>query len=1100
MTAEPSSETEDEPEPRREEGWWAWTRRWAVGDSDESDEESLPTPRADEQPPAASSSSLSRADASSEDAVAADAERAFLERVPLPPWLRYQVDRVVFGAKAGEEEGEDRGGTRPGDPTSVAGDGGEEGDEAPGPAVSPGAATTRGETLRGAVSVVSTSDTSRTPSLTDSDLDAFAESLDGANLVLDSSSAVARSSELAATAADAAIEKLAAALAAADARHRATAATASLAAASDGLEAAALSGGIGSEELRDALEVAKERAEEAREASAALARASREVARLENAAGADAEKGEEIAALAKERLRLASRASRAAIAAAGASIRNVTAARTTRRAEEETIAKSVTPEGAAAAPAETAADAGSSVDEAPETQDVLSSVNASVLDAAAAMELSGALSRIAEWSAKRTQSLFRGKSDRAKQPPAADEIGRLVQPSLQKVVAQSLEPASPEDLRAARVACGLAAWIYYLPKRQENLDKVGLRVIVSSLDPPKNNVVLAPTKPNKELKAASSERRGATEATDPSSTGGGEGGTALGDDSARSKAAARRAMAAADAAIEELRRAEGSKGSPEAMASAREAARLASSVATELQEALGDGAGSVDDARGARTPLERRRATDGSPDGGSSTESRGESRRGVPSAAVASSSGLPTSANGSAPPLPPVNYCVACDDATGDLWVVIEGSTSLASWQTNLTFQPVVFENAALDVRVHRGSYDAANLIYDAVECAVREHCDLFGANAKVRITGHSLGGSLAMVLSLMLVLRGGAPREAMAEVWAFGSPYVLCGGDALLARLGLPRGFIKGVAMGKDIVPRSFSCYYPQWARRALEIAPGSLKVNVAEQPSFLDEEMFYSPMGDVLLLQAIHGGAHPLLPPGPGLYQLAGEGMYEMLVDRVNEGEADEEDWLEGARAGARSGEWSHDYGSDSDTDSDGDEMESGARRGERYDDDGRTESDFDPWLRWEKWRAERREEERRSEKKSAKRGRTRRRSVPQPKRSSRLNRLACLTQSDAALTASLILGSVDHSAVLDDDAEAFAALLEERGRDAAQRVVLNTPHPLTVLSDPGAYGTRGSISRHHNPFNYLRALAKTRRTWESGSQPRENEFAEARSKPWK
>jgi hypothetical protein len=193
VTAEPSSETEDEPEPRREEGWWAWTRRWAVGDSDESDEESLPTPRADEQPPAASSS-FSRADASSEDAVAADAERAFLERVPLPPWLRYQVDRVVFGAKAGEEEGEDRGGTRPGDPTSVAGDGGEEGDEAPGPAVSPGAATTRGETLRGAVSVVSTSDSSRTPSLTDSDLDAFAESLDGANLVLDSSSAVARSS------------------------------------------------------------------------------------------------------------------------------------------------------------------------------------------------------------------------------------------------------------------------------------------------------------------------------------------------------------------------------------------------------------------------------------------------------------------------------------------------------------------------------------------------------------------------------------------------------------------------------------------------------------------------------------------------------------------------------------------------------------------------------------------------------------------------------------------------------------------------------------------------------------------------------------------
>jgi len=60
----------------------------------------------------------------------------------------------------------------------------------------------------------------------------------------------------------------------------------------------------------------------------------------------------------------------------------------------------------------------------------------------------------------------------------------------------------------------------------------------------------------------------------------------------------------------------------------------------------------------------------------------------------------------------------------------------------------------------------------------------------------------------------------------------------------------------------------------------------------------------------------------------------------------------------------------------------------------------------------------------------------------------------------------------------------MLQERGRDAAQRVLLNTPHPLTVLSDPRAYGAKGSISRHHNPFNYLRALGKTRRSWDGGS----------------
>ena len=42
-----------------------------------------------------------------------------------------------------------------------------------------------------------------------------------------------------------------------------------------------------------------------------------------------------------------------------------------------------------------------------------------------------------------------------------------------------------------------------------------------------------------------------------------------------------------------------------------------------------------------------------------------------------------------------------------------------------------------------------------------------------------------------------------------------------------------------------------------------------------------------------------------------------------------------------------------------------------------------------------------------------------------------------------------------------------------------------------DLRAYGNQGSISRHHNPFNYLRALGKTRRVWEGGSQPWQNDF---------
>jgi hypothetical protein len=101
-------------------------------------------------------------------------------------------------------------------------------------------------------------------------------------------------------------------------------------------------------------------------------------------------------------------------------------------------------------------------------------------------------------------------------------------------------------------------------------------------------------------------------------------------------------------------------------------------------------------------------------------------------------------------------------------------------------------------------------------------------------------------------------------------------------------------------------------------------------------------------------------------------------------------------------------------------------------------------------------------------------------------RLNRLACLTQSDAALTGALLLGSVDVAMMeqlLSGGADGVALLLQEHGRDAAQRVLLNTPHPLTVLSDLKAYGSKGSISTHHDAFNYLIALGKTRRTWEGG-----------------
>jgi hypothetical protein len=38
-----------------------------------------------------------------------------------------------------------------------------------------------------------------------------------------------------------------------------------------------------------------------------------------------------------------------------------------------------------------------------------------------------------------------------------------------------------------------------------------------------------------------------------------------------------------------------------------------------------------------------------------------------------------------------------------------------------------------------------------------------------------------------------------------------------------------------------------------------------------------------------------------------------------------------------------------------------------------------------------------------------------------------------------------------------------------------VMDCPHPLVTLADPGAYGSAGSISRYHNPDNYCKALGR-------------------------
>ncbi|KAJ4895172.1 alpha/beta-Hydrolases superfamily protein [Raphanus sativus] len=214
----------------------------------------------------------------------------------------------------------------------------------------------------------------------------------------------------------------------------------------------------------------------------------------------------------------------------------------------------------------------------------------------------------------------------------------------------------------------------------------------------------------------------------------------------------------------------------------------------------------------------------------------------------------------------PCDWFICDDDQTLTRFIVIQGSESLASWQANLLFEPIEFEE--LGAIVHRGIYEAAKGMYEQMLPEVKAHIKAHGNRAKFRFTGHSLGGSLSLLLNLMLLVRGEVPASSLLPVITFGAPFVLCGGDGLLKKLGLPKRHVQAITMHRDIVPRAFSCIYPYHVAELLKAVNG----NFRSHPCLNKQSMLYSPMGELLILQPDESFSpgHDLLPPGNGLYLL--------------------------------------------------------------------------------------------------------------------------------------------------------------------------------------------------------------------------------------
>ncbi|WOL11803.1 hypothetical protein Cni_G20567 [Canna indica] len=214
----------------------------------------------------------------------------------------------------------------------------------------------------------------------------------------------------------------------------------------------------------------------------------------------------------------------------------------------------------------------------------------------------------------------------------------------------------------------------------------------------------------------------------------------------------------------------------------------------------------------------------------------------------------------------PCQWFICDDNKSSTRYFVIQGSETLASWQANLLFEPIQFEG--LDVLVHRGIYEVAKGMYQQMLPEIKAHLKSHGDSAALRFTGHSLGGSLALLLNLMLIIRGDAPASSLLPVVTFGSPCIMCGGDYLLRKLRLPRSHVQAITLHRDIVPRAFACHYPDHVAKILK----AVNHNFRRHPCLMNQKLLYAPMGRLLILQPDDklSPHHHLLPPGSGLYIL--------------------------------------------------------------------------------------------------------------------------------------------------------------------------------------------------------------------------------------
>ncbi|KAJ0620401.1 putative phospholipase A1 PLIP1/2/3 [Helianthus annuus] len=84
------------------------------------------------------------------------------------------------------------------------------------------------------------------------------------------------------------------------------------------------------------------------------------------------------------------------------------------------------------------------------------------------------------------------------------------------------------------------------------------------------------------------------------------------------------------------------------------------------------------------------------------------------------------------------------------------------------------------------------------------------------------VNGSYVMTMKVLDTL---SFKVHYIPVITFGAPSVMCGGDRLLHKLGLPKSHLQAITMHRDIVPRAFSCKYPSRVAELLKAVNGKFR-----------------------------------------------------------------------------------------------------------------------------------------------------------------------------------------------------------------------------------------------------------------------------------